>query len=130
MSEETIKKIEDIKKICDDNNCKLVFVSMPLKVSYNTDRNKKISKYAKENNIEFIDFNDINNKVKIDWNKDSLDDNGNHLNIYGAETIGKYLSNYLKTNYNFEDHRNDPNYQNWNDDLEKYNQRKQKDEIQ
>lgn len=130
LSKETIEKLKEIKKLCDDNECKLVFISMPLKVSYHRDRNEKIAEYAKENNVKFIDFNSDENKIQLNWNKDSLDDNGNHLNIYGAQVIGKYLANYLKTNYNLEDHRQDQKYESWNQMLSEYNQRKQKDGIQ
>ena len=76
-------------------------------------------KKMSENNIE-----EISSVSTTDWDKDTQDE-GNHLNIYGAEKVGKYIATYLKNNYNLDDHRNDEKYQKWNDELENYKKQKE-----
>ena len=47
--------------------------------------------------------------------------NSTHVNIFGADKYTDFLSNYLKTNYNLPDRREDKNYQEWFDLLENWN---------
>ena len=44
-----------------------------------------------------------------------------HMNIYGAEKYTKFLSEYIKENYNLEDRRKDKNYSEWNELLPNWN---------
>lgn len=45
---------------------------------------------------------------------------GQHLNYSGAYHTTQFLGQYLMENYGLEDHRNDPDYQYWNEDYESY----------
>ena len=47
-----------------------------------------------------------------------------HLNLKGAIKVTNEVTKYLRNNYNFKDHRNDNEYQKWNEDLIKYNKLK------
>lgn len=114
--------LNKILQTCNDNGIKLVLLSMPAPKAWNAKKHNEIEKYSKENNLEFVDLN-TQESLDIDWENDSTD-SGTHLNIYGAEKIATYLANYIKDNFKFEDHIDDPNYFKWNDDLEKYDERK------
>lgn len=123
IPKEVKEKIDKIIEVCAQNDCKLVFIKIPEPKSWNDEKHEIISEYAKEKNIDFIDLN-YDDKINIDWQNDTQD-GGNHLNIFGAEKIGVYLSQYLQNNFNLEDHRNDANYESWNDLLVKYNEAKE-----
>ena len=45
-----------------------------------------------------------------------------HFNILGAQKITNYVTDYIKENYNIESKED----KQWNQDLEKYNKRKDK----
>ena len=49
-------------------------------------------------------------ELGLNWDEDTQD-KGDHLNVYGAEKVTSYLGNYLEENYELEDHRNDPAYE-------------------
>lgn len=116
--DEVKDKLDKIKQLCDSNNCELVLFSMPTPIDWSEEKSKEISSYAKEKNIKFVDLN-IDSKIQIDWNED-YQDAGYHLNIYGAQKVGKFLANYIKDNWNLEDHRKDDKYAKWNEILKDY----------
>lgn len=90
----------EMKQICDDNNCQLLLVKIPVNKSpsdYSSSwtkyRHDVVCKMAKEMEIPFWDMNyDLDSG--IDWEKDSID-SGVHLNYRGGkkvtECIGKEL---------------------------------------
>ena len=55
----------------------------------------------------------------IDWDQGSLD-NGEHLNVRGAEMLSRYFGSYLKQNYELEDHRGEAEYQSFDDMVAQY----------
>lgn len=120
--EEVKEKLNKIEDICKNNNSELVFISMPSPKTWTIDQYNKILEYATYKNIKFIDLN-IDEKIQMDWKEDSSDA-GNHLNIYGAEKVGKYIADYIKTNWNMEEHKTDEKYTSWNEELEGYKQNK------
>ena len=60
----------------------------------------------------------------MDWNKDTTD-KGYHMNVLGAEKISKCLGNYLKSQYQLPNHREDANYKQWEKDTQEYEFKKQ-----
>ena len=116
------KYIVGIVKLCKDNNVELIFTELPSATSWNLSKSEVISKYAKENNIKFIDLN----KEEIegfDWKTDTCD-GGDHLNVFGAEKVTRYLGKYLTSNYQFINHKNDTKYKQWIIDSKKYHEDK------
>lgn len=114
-----LKCLKQIQKICEDNNAKLLLVSIPSTRNWNYKRHNAIQKYAEENGLAYIDMNLMNEEISIDWKKDTRD-KGDHLNYYGAVKVSGYLGKYLKEEYKLSDHRNDKEYARWNADYEKY----------
>ena len=112
------KYLDGIVKLCKDNNVELIFTELPSATSWNLSKSEVISKYAKENNIKFIDLN----KEEIegfDWKTDTCD-GGDHLNVFGAEKVTRYLGKYLTSNYQFINHKSDTKYKQWIIDSKKY----------
>lgn len=127
FSTEVSEKLYKIIKLCDEKNIKLVLLNMPSPKTWQQEKSDTINDFADKESLEYIDLNTDEN-VSMDWQKDS-EDGGDHLNIYGAEKVGKYLSDYLLNNYSLENHKNDEKYSDWNTMLEKYNLEKENKKI-
>ena len=106
-----------IKKYCDNNNIRLILITTPDPSAWNKDKHDIIDKLANDNNLEYLDFNTMYDVTKIDMNTDFLDGFA-HLNINGQIKLSNYIGQYLKDNYNLEDHRGNPKYKQWDKDLE------------
>lgn len=122
LAKETIEKMERIEKYCKDNNSELVLIKVPEPRFWSEDKSRIIAEYAKERGLKFIDLN-YDENINIDWATDTQD-GGDHLNLKGAEKVGTYLSNFIKSNFEIEDHREDIKHQKWNQRQEEYNFRK------
>lgn len=116
------KHMEDIIALCDEKNIELVLVSVPSPRNYNYKEHNALTQYAKEKNLTYLDMNMMNQELGMDWAKDTMD-KGDHLNIYGAVKVTDYLCQYLLDNYEWEDHRNDERYQEWDALAKEYEKR-------
>ena len=105
--------MEDIISLCKENGIELVLVSVPSPRNYNYKKHNALEQYAKEQNLTYLDLNLENDVLGMDWSKDTMD-KGDHLNINGAVKVTEYLRGYLLDNYEWEDHRMDENYDDWN----------------
>lgn len=114
-----IQYVREIKQFCDENGSRLVLVSTPSTVNWNFQRHNGIQKLANDIGCEYIDLNLMNDRIQIDWSKDTRD-KGDHLNHFGAVKVSRFLSEYLKETGLLTDHREDPAYAKWNDSLKKY----------
>lgn len=112
-----IKYIDKIIEKCKKENIELVLLSTPSMKYYNYSKYLAVKDIAQKNNIEYIDLN-IENKIDIDWSKNTQDE-GNHLNYFGAKKVTSFITDYLKTK-KLENHSNDEYYSSWNDELVKY----------
>lgn len=119
--------LNKIKEICDKNSIDLLLIEIPSPNTWNKTKNKKVNDWASKNNVKFLDLNLYLNEMKINWEKDTQDE-GYHMNVWGAEKISMYLGEYLKNEYKLEDHRKDKNYEQWNKDASEYE--KQKTELE
>ena len=109
-NEEYLKKIVDLAK---EKNVRLIVIGLPGQTSWNNTRDMKFEELSQKYGFEYMNLNRSKYNLGIDWTKETKD-KGNHLNYYGAKKVSKYFGEYLKdTNY-FVDHRNDPNYKEWN----------------
>lgn len=113
--------LDKMVKLCKDNNIELVLMELPSASSWNMAKHNAISEYANNNDLPFIDFNLNQDETSFDWMTDTSD-GGDHLNIYGAQKITKYLGNYLDKNYDLPDRRNDDKYKIWHEDSKKYHE--------
>lgn len=114
------KSVEKIKKLCDENGAKLVFVSTPSIKNWNYMRHNGIEALAKELDCEYIDLNLLTDEVSIDWENDTVD-KGDHMNYFGAKKVTSYLSEYLENTALLTDKRDNFDYENWNKAAEAFN---------
>ena len=97
---------------CRSIDCELILVSVPSTVNWNAERHKAVQSFADEAGVVYIDLNEGDTKVDIDWSKDTKD-KGDHMNVYGARKVSSFIGNYLSEAYDLPDHRKDEAYTNW-----------------
>lgn len=118
IQEVSKKYLDKIVELCQEKGTELILIDMPSPHSWTYPRHKAISDYAESKEVEFLELNCVD-EIGIDWSKDTPD-GGWHLNVNGASKVSKYIAKYLQENYNLTDYRENPNYSEWNNDLEKY----------
>ncbi|MGL6199097.1 MAG: SGNH/GDSL hydrolase family protein [Lachnospiraceae bacterium] len=111
--------MKEIIELCNEKGAKLLLLSAPSPLNYNYRKHNAIKEYAKENSLEYQDLNLKTKELDINWETDSMD-MGDHLNLFGAYKVTKYLGNYFKVNYDLPDHRGDATYQEWEDSAKNY----------
>ena len=111
--------MERIMKLCEDKGSILMLYSAPSPVNYNASTHETLTAYASEIGVPYVDLNSVNDEVGIDWTTDSIDE-GDHLNVNGAEKVARYLINFIKENAAMEDRSGDVSYSEWNDLYERY----------
>lgn len=112
IPEKNLEYLQKIKKICDENDCQLLLVKIPVHVpasqyssSWTRLRHNAVEKAAEEVGADFLDLN-YEDAVGIDWSNDS-GDGGAHLNVRGAAKVTDYLGKYLVDHYDLEQARNE-----------------------
>ena len=121
------ERIDKLKLLCKQNNCELVLMTMPTTDERAIEKYEIFKEFAKEKELKYINFN-FEIDEPINWETDTQD-NGDHLNIKGAEKVGKYISKYLGENFEFENKKEKPEYKKWNEVLQAYNERKKEDNV-
>ena len=119
--DKTKKYIDKIVSTCKKEGIELILIDIPSADSWSYAKSQAVSKYAQENNLKFIDCNLHLDEIGIDWTHDTAD-SGDHLNIYGAEKVSKYIGKYLNTNCTLPDRRKDSAYSSWFSASNKYHQ--------
>lgn len=97
FQKEYMKKIINL---CEENNVKLIFVTAPIApVSMKFIKNyesiySKVKKFAKENNITYLDYNIVNAEENLVTDDNFRDDA--HLNDSGVKIISNHFVNFIK----------------------------------
>lgn len=117
---DNIDTLNDINKLCKENNARLILYSAPSPGNYNYLKHNALEKVANELGVEYIDLNLCNNDIKIDYTTDTRD-GGDHLNVYGSIKVSDYIGKYLHDNYSMLDRRNDDIADSFNKMLIDYN---------
>lgn len=113
--------LDKITKLCKDNGIQLILVKAPSLYPYwYPEWEEQMQTYAKENNLDYINFLDLIDETGLDFNLDTYD-GGLHLNLSGAEKISRYLGDYLTTHTDVTDLRSDPALSKaWEEKIEAY----------
>lgn len=110
----SLKYLQKIIKVCEENDITLVLLELPSADSWSKDRSEKTAEFAKLNNKEFFDMNLKLDEIGFDWTTDTAD-GGDHLNVYGAEKVSKFLGKVLQEQYNIPSRKEDERYIEWNE---------------
>ena len=108
-----------VLKYCRAENIKLVLYSGASSYCYDIRMHNAVAQLAKECGVDYIDANYDIDKLQIDWSRDTFD-GGDHLNLFGARKMTRYLGDYLRAECGLTDHREDPSYQSWHDIQDEY----------
>ena len=109
---DALNKIMNFGK--ENEDITLIFTCMPSKLDKDDQMEINAAiEILQANGYDVINMNtdEMYQTMGIDFDKDLRDKN--HLNIFGAEKSTKYLVEYLKSNYEIEDHRGDSKYDAW-----------------
>lgn len=112
-----VKHVKNIDAFCREHGARLVLVSSPSTLNWNSPRHNSVSALAEQLGIDYLDLN--LGQVPIDWKTDTLD-HGDHMNIHGARKVSAYMGGYLAETGLFEDKRTWEDYGQWNHLLEDY----------
>lgn len=111
--------LADIRKLCEENNAELIFVSVPSVKCYSMPKHNALVSYTDKEGLKYFDMNTCWKEIGIDWNTDTRD-KGDHLNYYGAVKVSDYLAKYLMELGGLIDHRQDDKYKSWNEDMKDF----------
>lgn len=106
-------------ELAHENDAEVLLVWYPSSTTGSNGRSETLESLAKELNVPYIDFNVNQYDTGFDWSTDTRD-GGNHLNYSGATKMTKFIGEYLKENYQLIDHRENPEYDQWNTDYEAF----------
>lgn len=121
IEEEKLKWLDEIIRLCNDENIKLVIYVAPFNAACTQedwDRLDWVEQYAKELGIPMLNFNKKVEELQLDFTTDYADNH--HLNVYGGEKVTAYIGNYLAENYDLEDHRGQGGYGLWENCYKRY----------
>ena len=109
---------EKIIEICFERDIAVLLVSMPRFVKADYFEYNAVSKFAEEWGLSLIDYNlpELMEEVGFDPLTDASDEH--HVNAFGAEKFSSHLGGYIKSNYDLEDKRDNPEYAQWHADAE------------
>ncbi len=128
FSEDQEKWLEDLKSLCDENDCELVFMSLPFR-AYDVEQQyiDHAVIYAEDKGIPMFDFNRMTDELEIDAQTDFFDET--HLNALGAKKVSRFMAQWLDEQYDLPDHRGDDRYELWDKDLKYYEHRRDGDAM-
>lgn len=90
VTDETIAAIEECRDICEKNGSKLIMFYAP---SREKDSFTRLTEYAENNNVIYINANECSDKLKVDYQEDFIDNL--HLSYYGANRVSSFLGDCL-----------------------------------
>ena len=98
MGEGSENYLNRIYELCNTNNIKLLLINVPAPNLWNEDKHEVVQEWADENNVTYLDLNEIDDEIGLNWETDTAD-GGGHLNLSGSEKVTSFIGKYLKTNF-------------------------------
>lgn len=111
----------ELLEYCRDNELQVLFVVYPY-CGAGEDQKKYnyMVNLIEEYELDYINTQNRIQDIGLENNNDFAD--VNHVNLYGADKVTAYLGQYLVDNYDLPDHRNEEEYESWNEDYEIWNE--------
>lgn len=103
ISERTQEYMEKIKKLCDEKGIELMLAKFPSDM-WNSTYAGMIGGWAEENKVSYLDMTQEDILTEMEFDEEISYFDSNHLNYIGAESVSKYLGQYLTENYQFDEH--------------------------
>lgn len=94
-----MKYMDKIADLCEEKGIRLLLVKAPsLSPEWYDEWDSQVKEYAKERNLDYINFLEHIEEIGIDYTTDTYDQ-GLHMNLSGAEKCADYLGQFLTDNY-------------------------------
>ncbi|MGN0362278.1 MAG: SGNH/GDSL hydrolase family protein [Bilifractor sp.] len=104
---------DKVLELCRQKGIKVVLYSAPSPKNYTMEKHNALQALADTHQLTYIDLNQHVSEMGINWQTDTLDE-GDHLNISGADRTTAYLEEHIIKTLNLADERNNVLYKNWN----------------
>lgn len=99
--------LDRIRELCESKDIKLLLVKAPsISPVWHEEWEEQVEDYAKEYNLDYINFLELVDEIGIDYSKDTYDE-GLHMNLSGAEKCADYLGGFLSKEYKLENKSGD-----------------------
>lgn len=125
VGEKCSKYLDKFINLCKEKNINLLLIEIPSAESWSKDLSDRTYEFAKKYDLDFIDMNLNPKEFGFNWKTDTCDE-GDHLNVYGAEKVSKYLGKIIQEKYNIPNRKEDPKYSSWYQASKKYHKDKKK----
>ena len=113
--------LDQIRLLCAEKGIELILVRAPLEYEWHKQWDQNIEAYAEQYGLTYLNFNKYRTEIGIDLMYDTYDQ-GDHLNIYGAEKLSVFFGKYLTEKYDLTDYRTVPSVAaEYEKDIEFYN---------
>ena len=114
IPEGNMKYIHAFLNICKEKSIPVILLELPSPNSWSYGKHNFVKRIAEKENVPFIDLNTDESGYNVNFSRD-FRDNGNHLNIYGAENTTTWIGKYVSETYGelISDKRNDSAYKSW-----------------
>ena len=87
--------------------------------NYDRERVDSLAGFAEEEGVTYLDLNGIWREIGIDWSTDT-NDGGDHMNLDGVKKVTAFFGDYFSEQGGLTDHRGDPAYSTWDQELTAY----------
>ena len=102
-----MKYLDKIAYLCEEKGIRLLLVKAPsLSPVWYDEWDSQVKEYAKERNLDYINFLEHTEEIGIDYDTDTYDQ-GLHMNLAGAEKCADYLGQFLSSKYGLENLHDD-----------------------
>jgi len=113
--------LDQIRLLCAEKGIELILVRAPLEYEWHKQWDQNIEAYAEQYGLTYLNFNKYRTEIGIDLMYDTYDQ-GDHLNILGAEKLSVFFGKYLTEKYDLTDYRTVPSVAaEYEKDIEFYN---------
>ena len=111
----TVKEsLIDLLEYLSKNDIEALFVAGPIPVNKGTQALYNcIGETVGDYGYNFLNTNDYYEEMGTDFSKDFY--NSGHVNVYGAEKYTRFVSEYIKANYEIDDHRSEDEFSEWDE---------------
>lgn len=110
FSEEALKYLDLIVKLCNDHHIELVLIKAPGLYPYWYDEyEEQIITYAEQKKVGYYNLEKEASAIGIDYKNDTYD-GGLHLNLTGATKLSRYFANILMHDYHLTNYQGDALY--------------------
>ena len=101
LYEGSLKILDEIVDICNENSIDIIFYTAPYQGEYNF--SDAMKNYAEENDAVYLDLFEYVDEIGLDGDMDFSDEG--HLNTSGSNKVADFLGEYLISNYDLTDYR-------------------------